>query len=217
MLERKNKMAKINMIHQAQQKIKQEQKQQQTITEQLNQLFGDRTPLIVESIVDLLGKIYAQMKAGKPIGGKQLTPQQQQTLARMLAGAKILGQDPDVGEAFNLTSDRLRDLMVRVGSKDPKANAALARIGDASANIQREMAELIKTYNEAVSMGNKASADLAAAKIQKLWLLWQRQMQKMQNIGHAASNTATQAANAQALQSGLAQQTSSGVLGNRPR
>lgn len=210
-------MIKINMIQQAQQKINREHKQQQIITEQLKLLFENKAQLIVETIVDFLGKLYAQMKAGKPIGGEKLTLQQQQMLARMLAGAKILGQDPDIGEAFNLTSNRLRDLMIRVGSKDAAANAALARIGDASASIQREMMELIKTYNEAIAMGDKPSAELAAAKIQKLWLLWQRQMQKMQHLAQSVSNATTQAANTQALQSGLAQQTSSGVLGSRPR
>lgn len=143
-----------------------------TLTEQVLTSYGaEMRQQICENLTTLLGRLYGQVNANKnPL--EKLTTGQRDALVGILSGAKTLKDHPESAEAFNLTSQRLKDIVARVGQRD--ANQMLINIGNRAGSVKRDTADMVQRLEAALRSQDEAELAKAKRELQQLWYYWQQ-------------------------------------------
>lgn len=163
--------AQVRMVEAQQSKIKLIETLLNLHDNDLNQVQA-----CVEGVVDILGATYARMNADRnPFD--DVEPREQRVVMGIIAAAKVLMDHPETVEGFNLTPNRLRQVMSEVGS-NTESTKMMLQIAKAAPQVVSDIVRLFGTYGQAVQIGDEKVVADAKKQIQKLWMFWQARLPK---------------------------------------
>lgn len=146
--------------------------QQKNCSEHLESMFGDRTDIVIENVIKILGSIQSRMNVGKnPL---ELAPGKEGALVDLVAGVKALR---DAGPGADSTA--LQSYIERVQSQKPglqpeQAEIAAIKTAGQRSKTGQQIQQAFTDFTAAIQSGDHKRIQELKNEFNKLYMFYQQ-------------------------------------------